>query len=74
MVHYTRKPASHRICGATGVRLNGVRRRLCVGCTSLSGCRSCYSILTNAVGTCLAITVAYLPAAVCELLYDNEAC
>ncbi|KAK9846460.1 hypothetical protein WJX81_004328 [Elliptochloris bilobata] len=24
VVHYTRKPASHRICGATGVRLNGI--------------------------------------------------
>ncbi len=25
MVHYTRKQPSPRICGATGVRLNGVR-------------------------------------------------
>ena len=28
MVHYTRKQPSHRICGATGVRLNGVRGAL----------------------------------------------
>ena len=28
VVHYTRKQPSHRICGATGVRLNGVRGAL----------------------------------------------
>ena len=46
MVHYTRKQPSHRICGATGVRLNGVRGALfLLKQEALRMCKSCVTIV-----------------------------
>ena len=72
MVHYTRKPASHRICGATGVRLNGVRRSHSVGCLSSN---KVLKVPQRRCDCCLAASskfVCLLLLAGC--LHEGEAC